>query len=378
MLAEELLVNDRGEFWSRDQVENTDFVDMENLLTWLQSHKEVSEFGMKYSREDVMAYDFMKRNIEFVDGHYQMPLPWKNNAVKLPESRAMATRRLQHLKRRLEKNLHLHKKYTEQMETYIKKGYAEVVQDKEASAKRRMWYLPHHAVINEKKPGKVRVVFDCAARSCGQSLNDHLMKGPNLVNSIVGVLLRFRKHLIAVVGDIESMFHQVRVPPENCDSLRFLWWPQGNLLAEPVAHRMVVHLFGAKPAPSIAAFCLKETAKEFGKFFEPHIAQNVKRCFYVDDFLSGARNVELAPKLAKDMQQIMYMAGFNLTKWLSTNEKVLDTIPEERRGKGVKEILLGGSGQSSVLGIKWSLAKDALYFIVDVPDKPLTKRLSCL
>ena len=83
MLAEELLVNDRGEFWSRDQVENTDFVDMENLLTWLQSHKEESEFGMKYSREDVMAYDFMERNIEFIDGHYQMPLPWKNNAVQL-------------------------------------------------------------------------------------------------------------------------------------------------------------------------------------------------------------------------------------------------------------------------------------------------------
>ena len=374
LLAKELLVNDRGEFWSRDQVENTDLVDMENLLTWLQSHKEASEFGMKYSGEDVMAYDFMERNIEFVDGHYQMPLPWKNNAVKLPESRAMATRRLQHLKRRLEKNPDLHQKYTEQMEAYIKKGYAKVVQDKEASAKRRMWYLPHHAVINEKKPGKVRIVFDCAARLCGQSFNDHLMKGPNLVNSIVGVLLRFRKHLIAVVGDIESMFHQVRVSPEDCDSLRFLWWPQGNLLAEPVAHRMVVHLFGAKPAPSIATFCLKETAKEFGKFFEPHIAQNVKRCFYVDDFLSGAGNVELAAKLTKDMQQIMTMAGFNLSKWLSTNEKVLDTIPEERRGKGMKEILLGSSGQSSVLGIKWSLAKDAFYFIVDVPDKHLTKR----
>ena len=137
----------------------------------------------------------------------------------------MATRRLQHLKRRLEKNPDLHQKYTEQMETYIKKRYAEVVglQDKKASAKRRLWYLPHHSVINEKKPGKVMVVFDCASRSCGQSLNDRLMEGPNLVNSIVGVLLRFRKHLITVVGDIESMFHQVRVPPEDCDTLRFLW-----------------------------------------------------------------------------------------------------------------------------------------------------------
>ena len=84
--------------------------------------------------------------------------------------------------------------------------------------------------------------------------------------------------------------------------------------------------------------------------------------------------MELAAKLAKDMQQIMSMTGFNLTKCLWTNKKVLDTIPEDRRGKGVKKILLGGSGQSSVLEIKWSFAEDAFYFIVDVPDKPLTKR----
>ena len=36
---------------------------------------------MKSLREDVMEYDFLERNIEFVVGHYQMPLPWKNNAV---------------------------------------------------------------------------------------------------------------------------------------------------------------------------------------------------------------------------------------------------------------------------------------------------------
>ena len=85
------------------------------------------------------------------------------------------------------------------------------------------------------------------------------------------------KHLIVVAGDIESRFHQVRLSSENCDSLHCLWWPQGNFLADPVPHHIIVQLFGAKPAPSIAAFCLKEMAKKFGKFFEPHIAQNVKR-----------------------------------------------------------------------------------------------------
>ncbi|XP_060589840.1 uncharacterized protein LOC132744996 [Ruditapes philippinarum] len=57
----------------------------------------------------------------------------------------------------------------------------------------RIWYLPHHPVVNPKKPGKVRVVFDCAAKYRGTSLNDNLLQGPDLTNSITGVLMRFRQ-----------------------------------------------------------------------------------------------------------------------------------------------------------------------------------------
>ena len=61
------------------------------------------------------------------------------------------------------------------MDTYIERGYAEVLQDKEKLATRGLWYLHHHAVKNEKKSGKVSVVFDFAAKSCVQSLNDYLI-----------------------------------------------------------------------------------------------------------------------------------------------------------------------------------------------------------
>ena len=42
-------------------------------------------------------------------------------------------------------------------------------------------------------------------------------------NNLIGVLMRFREEPAAVVADIESMFHQVRVDPSDCDTLRFLW-----------------------------------------------------------------------------------------------------------------------------------------------------------
>ena len=53
------------------------------------------------------------------------------------------------------------------------------------------WYVPHHGVYHPHKPGKSRVVFDCSAKFVGLSLNSMLYKGPDLINSLVGVLTRF-------------------------------------------------------------------------------------------------------------------------------------------------------------------------------------------
>ena len=101
------------------------------------------------------------------------------------------------------------------------------------------------------------------------------MKGPDLTNSLIGVLLRFRKGQIAIASDIEAMFYQIKMAPKDRDCLRFLWWPGGELSLDPEVYRMKVHLFGAKSSPSCATFCLRETAREFGKFFDPIIAETV-------------------------------------------------------------------------------------------------------
>lgn len=102
----------------------------------------------------------------------------------------------------------------------------------------------HHPVANVNKPGKVRVVFDCAGKYRGISLNNQIMQGPDLMNSLVGVVIRFRQERIALAADIEAMFHQVRVVDDVCDALQFLWWPNGDLTKEPKHFCMQVHLFG--------------------------------------------------------------------------------------------------------------------------------------
>ena len=69
-------------------------------------------------------------------------------------------------------------------------------------------------VYHPKKPQKIRVVFDCSARHEGTSLNDQLMSGPDLTNSLIGVLTRFIQDRVTFMADGDAMFYQVRVPDE--------------------------------------------------------------------------------------------------------------------------------------------------------------------
>ena len=68
------------------------------------------------------------------------------------------------------------------------------------------------------------VVFDLIAEFHGTSINKALLPGPDLTNQIVKVLLQFRDEQIVVTGDIEAMYHQVKVPQNQRCFIRFLSW----------------------------------------------------------------------------------------------------------------------------------------------------------
>lgn len=107
------------------------------------------------------------------------------------------------------------------MSEIIQRGDAEEVND--CGKEGETWYLPHHCVFHPKKPNKLRVVFDCSARYNGCSLNDHLLQGPDMINNLNGILIRFRQHPIALMCDVEKMYHQFHVSESDRDYLHFLW-----------------------------------------------------------------------------------------------------------------------------------------------------------
>ncbi|KAJ8411421.1 hypothetical protein AAFF_G00162290 [Aldrovandia affinis] len=256
-----------------------------DVLRVLESDfSEKNSEGKYVSQDDVRFIQLLSENIQQKeDGHLEMPLPFRgSNPPLLPNNKKLATIRLQHLKKKLKANQQLYDHYTTFMEDVIDNGDAELAP--EALAGGIVWYIPHHGVYHPKKPGKLRVVFDCSAKFRSISLNDTLLTGPDLINSLVGVLLRFRKEAVAIICDIERMFHQFLVTPEHRTYLRFLWWEHGDLDHEPKEYQMAVHLFGAASSPGCANFGLKYLAQQH-KARYPTAASFVENSFYVDDGL---------------------------------------------------------------------------------------------
>ncbi|KAK3716239.1 hypothetical protein QZH41_006214 [Actinostola sp. cb2023] len=302
-------------------------------------HKGASTYGL--SKEDQRFLEIAEQGIhQCEDGHYELPLPLKDKRVKLPNNREAALRRLNQLKRKL-----LAAKYREDyipfMNKVIESGYAErVPTSKEAESKvteivtetkDNVWYIPHHGVYHPKKPNKIRVVFDCAAEYQNESLNKHLLQGPDLTNNLTGVLYRFRQESFAFTCDIEAMFHQVKVIQEHRDLLRFLWWENGDTTKEPQEYRMTVHLFGATSPPGCANFALKSTAKDHEDEYGGAAADFLHNDFYVDDGLKSVPSVEEAIKLIKDIKGMCAKGGFNLHKFVSNSKEYTVSIPSVYR-----------------------------------------------
>ena len=229
-------------------------------------------------------------------------------------------------------------------------------------------------MFHPQKPDKVRVVFDCSAKHRDVSLNDQLLQGPDLTNSLVGVLTRFREEPVALIADIEAMFYQVRVPPSDCDALRFLWWPEGNLCEEPVEYEMRVHLFGGASSPSCANFALKKTAKDNQRDFSPEVIETVERNFYVDDCLKSVGREDEAVDLARQLRELLARGGFKLTKWLSNSRKVMESLPESERASVLKSLDFNSWAVERALGVQWNISSDQFGFKIAIKDRPATRR----
>ena len=134
-----------------------------------EEDKDLLGKGNVVSVDDRKFLKLMKENTTMIQGHYQVPLPLKDENVKLPNNRKQALWRLQSLQKRFVRDQNFFQDYSQFIEDMIKNEYAEPSSGEVKEG--QTWYLPHHGVYHPQKPEKIRVVFDCSATCNNRSIN---------------------------------------------------------------------------------------------------------------------------------------------------------------------------------------------------------------
>ena len=116
------------------------------------------------------------------------------------------------------------------------------------------------------------------------------------------------------------------VDENDRDAFRFLWFPNNDLEQPPADYRMNVHIFGATSSPSIAAFALRRTARDNETGANLATVETVLKNLYVDDLCKSCASVEQAIRLVDQLRSLFSSGGFRITKFLSNNKQVLDSI----------------------------------------------------
>ncbi|XP_070529961.1 uncharacterized protein [Cardiocondyla obscurior] len=339
---------------------------LENQVTKFWMIEEIHADKPK-SREEVKCETFFNETVSRnPDGRYTVRLPFRDLNKRIGESRSIALKRLLSLERKFNSNDILKQEYTKIIEEYKKLGHISVVEDFDDDK----YYMPHHAVFKESSnTTKIRIVFDVSAKSInGTSLNDTLLVGPTIQDKLFEHLIRFRTYNYVISADIEKMYHQVWVHPEDRRYQRLLWRENGEIKT----FQLNTLTFGVSSSPFLAIQTIKKLADDEQQTF-PRAANILRNHLYVDDLLSGAVTIKEAREIRDEITALLQRGGFNIRQWASNDLRVINDMANESLHLN---LTLDTDSSLKTLGVSWSTQDDKIYYSAHPIDNIgiLTKR----
>lgn len=318
------------------------------------------------------------------NGRFKVRLPFRHlydpTTAPIGRSRDIAIKGLLCLERRFLKNPQLKEEYSKSINEYLTLGRMKPTASTEVEFDGRISsaYLPHHAVIRESSTStRLRVVFDASRpTTTGRALNDILLVGPNIQNEIVTIVLNWRFLCVGFTADVQKMYLQVHVDDRDIEHQRIVW---RNSPSEPIQDFALNRLtFGTSCAPYIAIRSVNQLAEDEKANF-PDVGNVLKNDTYVDDVLSGGDDIPSAQQLQRDLSTVMKSGGFELKKWASNANEVLEQIPEMDREMKIP-VELNADDTIKALGIAWHPATDSFGFktMLCTTDRQLLTRRTAL
>ena len=177
-----------------------------------------------------------------------------------------------------------------------------------------------------------------------------------------------RQYEYAVTADVECIYMQVKIPVKDRNALRFLWDINGQV----TDLRMTLHLFGGVWCVASSTFELRISTIDFD--CTDAVKHAIHDCLYVDDLLKSCKTPDKAIDIALGCKSVLRSAGFNLTKYISHYDLLLERIPRVDLAPEAKTITPVTNGKA--LGIKCNISHDVFFYVHDsVANEPAeTKR----
>ncbi|XP_053685846.1 uncharacterized protein LOC128735386 [Sabethes cyaneus] len=302
------------------------------------------------------------------NGKFETGLLWNHDYVEFPDSRPMAERRFKCLEKRLARNPALYDSVRQQIVDFKSKGYIHEATKEELDGYdlRRTWYLPIGVVVNEKKPGKIRVIWDAAAKVDGVSLNSMLLKGPDLLTPLLSALFQYRERQVAVSADVKEMFLQIMVRAQDRSALLFPYRDSPELPMSIMVSDVAI--FGAACSPTQSQYIKNLNASEHELEFPRGAAAVIKK-HYVDDYVDSFDTAEEAIEVAKEVIEIHRRAGFHIRNWMSSNRFVLDSLGEANLKQSKAMLPDKETAFERVLGMAWQQDEDIFTFSLQFSER---------
>ncbi|XP_050685659.1 uncharacterized protein LOC126980084 [Leptidea sinapis] len=348
------------------------------LKRFWELEAEPDKIQKRLSKEEQMCETLYEATtIRDKDGRFIVTLPFTNEdpECQYGQSKDIAMRKLLALERRLNKNPRLYEEYRKVLREYVTLNHMALVEADDVDNPKAV-YLPHHAVVrDDKETTKVRVVFNASSKGVNDvSLNDNLMVGPKIQQDLRHILMRWRTHPICIVADLVKMYRQVLVHPKHVNFQRILWRPSRDM---PVQHYKLLTLtFGTACAPYLAVKSLQRLAEDEKSKF-PVASEIAKNDYYIDDLMTGCETIQEGKIIYEEMNALMTSGGFELQKWSSNSQELLQYIRDDNhKNDKCSTLPIKTDNMVKVLGIQWNRESDNFEYVVNIPEVkyPITKR----
>lgn len=331
---------------------------IDNQLTRFWQLEEVCTTSVYSQEEKLCEEHFIKNTTRLENGQFCVRIPLKCSPDLLGESFLRAKHCFSSLERRFKSQPQLSKMYKDFMAEYESLGHMSKCKNVEHSAH----YIPHHGVLRDSSvTTKLRVVFNASsATTTGTSFNSIQMTGPVVQDDLLSILLRFRQHKYIIAADVEKMYRQMVVHPNDRHLQQIVWRDDPSIQLQ--TYQLNTVTYGTASAPFLATRCLKQLGLEC---VDKRAAEVILRDFYVDDLLTGGDDLNEVRDLRHKVTSTLASARMNLRKWKSNDMRLVigSDCPQSSL-----DLNIGGSESTKTLGLGWQSQSDQLCFPITQPS----------